>query len=95
MKEFDLIVVGSGAGLLVLEAALHAGWTCALVEIGPIGGTCLNRGCIPSKILTTPADLLREVQAARRIGVSAPDASLDWELVSERMWAKIDKNAAM
>ena len=95
MKEFDLIVVGSGAGLLVLEAALHAGWTCALVEIGPIGGTCLNRGCIPSKILTTPADLLREVQAARRIGVSAPDASIDWERVSERMWAKIDKNADM
>ena len=95
MKEFDLIVVGSGAGLLVLEAGLQAGWTCALVENGPIGGTCLNRGFIPSKILTTPADLLREVQAARRIGVSAPDASLDWELVSERMWAKIDKNADM
>ena len=95
MKEFDLIVVGSGAGLLVLEAGLQAGRTCALVESGPIGGTCLNRGCIPSKILTTPADLLREVQAARRIGLSAPDASIDWDLVSERMWAKIEKNAEM
>ena len=95
MKEFDLIVVGSGAGLLVLEAGLQAGWTCALVENGPIGGTCLNRGCIPTKILTTPADLLREVQAARRIGVSAPEASIDWDLLSERMWAKIGKNADM
>jgi mycothione reductase len=95
MKEFDLIVVGSGAGLLVLEAGLQDGRTCALVENGPIGGTCLNRGCIPTKILTTPADLLREVQAARRIGVSAPDASIDWDLLSERMWAKIGKNAEM
>ncbi len=95
MREFDLIVVGSGSGLLVLEAGLKAGWTCALVENGPIGGTCLNRGCIPSKILTTPADLLREVQAARRIGVSAPDVSIDWELLSERVWAKIEKNAEM
>jgi mycothione reductase len=95
MKDYDLIVVGSGAGLLVLEAGLQAGWTCALIESGPIGGTCLNRGCIPTKILTTPADLLRDVQAARRIGLVAPDASLDWETISERMWAKVGKNVDM
>ena len=95
MKEFDLIVVGSGAGLLVLEAGLQAGWSCALVESGPIGGTCLNRGCIPTKILTTPADLLREVQAARRIGLTTRDAAIDWGLLAERMWAKIGKNAEM
>jgi mycothione reductase len=95
MKEFDLIVVGSGAGLLVLEAGLQAGWSCALVESGPIGGTCLNRGCIPTKILAAPADLLRAVQAGRRIGLTVRDEAIDWEILSSRMWAKIDKTAEM
>jgi mycothione reductase len=95
MKEFDLVVVGSGAGLLVLQAGLKAGWQCALIESGKIGGTCLNRGCIPTKILAYPADLLREIQAARRIGLSVRDEGLDWDLLSSRLWRKIDANREM
>ena len=48
MKKYDLVVVGSGAGFIVLDAALELGLSCALVEKDQFGGTCLNRGCIPS-----------------------------------------------
>ncbi|HVP91577.1 MAG TPA: hypothetical protein VMS75_10210, partial [Terriglobales bacterium] len=44
-NHYDLVVVGSGAGLSVLEEGVRRGLKCALVESGKIGGTCLNRGC--------------------------------------------------
>ena len=69
MQKFDLIVIGSGAALIVLEAALAQGKKCALIERHKMGGTCLNRGCIPSKILVHPADLIRESERSGKIGL--------------------------
>lgn len=89
MKNYDLLVVGSGAGLIVLEHALERGLSCALIEGDKLGGTCLVRGCIPSKILTVPADVIREAERAERIGLKFPRAKYDWETVGGRMWAKI------
>ncbi|MGE4485304.1 MAG: NAD(P)/FAD-dependent oxidoreductase [Oscillospiraceae bacterium] len=89
MKKFDIAVIGSGAGLLVTEAALGAGMTCAIVERSKFGGTCLNRGCIPSKILVYPADIIREAQHAKRVGVDVPVVNADWDRISERMWRQI------
>jgi dihydrolipoamide dehydrogenase len=94
-KHYDLVVVGSGAGLSVLEEGVQRGLRCALVESGKVGGTCLNRGCIPSKILTVPADAVREAEHARKIGVDHRLDRLDWELVSRRMWEKIGESAEM
>ena len=94
-NHYDLVVVGSGAGLSVLEEGVRRGLKCALVESGKIGGTCLNRGCIPSKILTVPADAVREAEHARKIGVDLRLERLDWDLVSRRMWAKIGENEEM
>jgi dihydrolipoamide dehydrogenase len=94
-KGYDLVVVGSGAGLSVLEEGVRLGLKCALVESGKIGGTCLNRGCIPSKILTVPADAVREAEHARKIGADLRLDRVDWDLVSRRMWAKIDENVDM
>ncbi len=56
MERFDLIVIGSGSGLEVSAAAAEQGWRVAVVEEGPFGGTCLNRGCIPSKMLVHVRD---------------------------------------
>ena len=50
VKSFDLIVVGSGLGLEVSSQAADSGLSVAVIESGPFGGTCLNRGCIPSKV---------------------------------------------
>ena len=54
-KEYDLIVIGSGAGLNVASDAFNKGMKVAILEDGPLGGTCLNRGCIPTKIILYPA----------------------------------------
>jgi mycothione reductase len=92
LKKYDLVVVGSGAGLSVVEEGVKRGLRCALVESGPIGGTCLNRGCIPSKILTVPADAVRSAEHAGKIGVNLKLAGLDWGTIGRRMWDKIREN---
>lgn len=86
MERYDLIVIGSGAGMNVVDRARRRGMKVALVENGPMGGTCLNRGCIPSKILIHPADVIREMEDAARIGVQAKIKDLDFGLVRRRMW---------
>ena len=48
MKQYDVIVVGSGAGAAIVDGALSHGLKVALLDHGPLGGTCLNVGCIPS-----------------------------------------------
>ncbi len=68
MPDYDLVVIGSGAGMNVASRAYESGLKVALVDKGPLGGTCLNRGCIPSKVWTTAADAVREAQHAARIG---------------------------
>lgn len=94
-RRFDLVVVGAGAGLLLVEEGLRRGLEVALVEPGKIGGTCLTRGCIPSKILVMPADVIRQVEQARKIGVDLHIKNVDWDLIAKRMWAKIGLSAKM
>ena len=86
MKEFGLIVVGSGAGMNVVDSALQRGLKVAIVEEGPVGGTCLNRGCIPSKVLIHAADIIRESEEAAKIGVSLRLDKVDYSLLKKRMW---------
>ncbi|MEF8779699.1 MAG: dihydrolipoyl dehydrogenase, partial [Haloferacaceae archaeon] len=64
MNEVDFLVIGSGSGLDVANAAANRGQSVAVVEKGPLGGTCLNRGCIPSKLLLYHADVLETVERA-------------------------------
>ncbi len=86
MKEYDLIVIGTGAGLSFASRARSKDMKVALIENGPLGGTCLNRGCIPSKVLVYPAELRRMVEDAKEIGVHARIESMDFDLVRKRMW---------
>ena len=59
MKKFDLIVIGSGSGLDVANAAAkEKGFKVAIIEKDKLGGTCLNRGCIPSKLLIHSAYII-------------------------------------
>jgi len=86
MKEYGLIVIGSGAGMNVVDAALGRGLRVAIVEEGPLGGTCLNRGCIPSKVLVHAADVIREAEDATRAGVSLKLEAVDYAAIKKRMW---------
>lgn len=65
MNKYDVIVIGSGCGMLIVEEAISHGLKVALVDRGPVGGTCLNLGCIPSKMLIHVADRIVEIQEAR------------------------------
>jgi dihydrolipoamide dehydrogenase len=90
MKHYDLIVAGSGAGLMVAEAAFMNGRKCAIIENSKFGGTCLTKGCIPSKMLVYPADMIREAERSDKVGVSFGKPSVDWDKISARMWQQID-----
>lgn len=92
MAHFDVLVIGAGVGLTVVDAALSNGLSCALIEKGKLGGTCLTKGCIPSKVLTTPADMIRSAQHAANFGVDCEVRSIDWKMISRRMWSQIDNS---
>ena len=62
MQHFDLMVLGSGSGLEVSSEAAGLGLSVAIMEEGPFGGTCLNRGCIPSKMLIHCADVMDTIK---------------------------------
>ncbi len=89
MKKFDIAVIGGGSGLMVIDAALNKKMKCAIIEKAKFGGTCLTRGCIPSKMLVYPADLIRETQKSSRIGLDFSPPAINWDTVANRMWRQI------
>ena len=89
-QQFDLVVIGTGAGLMVAEAAQQRGLRVAVVEKGKFGGTCLTRGCIPSKMMVYPADLLRETERAYKVGITYEKPKVDWQAISRNVWEQID-----
>lgn len=92
MDKFDLIVIGSGAGMNVVNSAVQEGLRVALVDQGPTGGTCLNNGCIPSKMLIYPADVIRTLQHAEEVGVICSLDKVDFQGIMKRMHAVVDKS---
>ena len=85
MKKYDVIVVGSGSGALIIENALSHNFSVALVDKGPLGGTCLNVGCIPSKMLVYPGDRVVEIQDSGKLGISADIVDIDFSAIMDRM----------
>lgn len=85
MKEYDVLVIGSGSGMLIADEALSKGLKVAVVDKGPLGGTCLNLGCIPSKMLIYAADRIVEIQEARKLGIDAEVKGIDFASIMERM----------
>jgi len=92
MSHYDLIVIGSGAGMNVAARAYESGMKVALVDKDPIGGTCLNRGCIPSKVWTTAADYIREAQDAEAVGVKLGVEGTGYALIRKRTWEIVLKD---
>ena len=92
MKNYDVIVIGSGAGSGIVDNALSHGLKVALIDRGPLGGTCLNVGCIPSKMLIFPADRIVEIQEAQKLGIKAEIKDIDFHWVMERTREYVEKN---
>ncbi|MDQ5870520.1 MAG: dihydrolipoyl dehydrogenase [Thermoproteota archaeon] len=93
MQKFDLIVIGSGSGLDVAKAIAHHGHKVAIVERTKMGGTCLNRGCIPSKLLLLSADVAETIKKAHIFGINPNGFSIDFRKIVESVNTIIDNDS--
>jgi mycothione reductase len=93
VTHFDLVIVGTGSGNTILDKRF-AGWEVALVERSVFGGTCLNVGCIPTKMFVHTADLAATPAASAKLGVDAELHGVRWTDVRDRIFGRIDPIAA-
>jgi len=93
LERFDLIVIGSGSGLDVANAAARGGMKVAIIEKDRMGGTCLNRGCIPSKLLLHSADVMETIRTASTFGVNVGSVAVDFEKIMRRTYGIVDPDA--
>ena len=77
-RRFDLVVVGTGVTAAVASRCREAGWTVAVVDSRPFGGTCALRGCVPKKILVGAAEAVHHARDMAAIGVPAAGLTIDW-----------------
>jgi mycothione reductase len=87
MKEYDLISIGTGSAMGIVEAMIQENPTIkvAVIDKDEPGGICLTRGCIPSKLLLYPAELVKTVEKARTFGIDSEIKQIDFRKVMERM----------
>jgi dihydrolipoamide dehydrogenase len=87
LKTYDLIAIGTGSAMIILESMLRRDpdLKAAVIDKDDPGGICLTRGCIPTKLLIYPADMVRHVQEARNLGIDAKIRRIDFHWVMERM----------
>ena len=92
MKEYDILAIGSGSAISVVDAWLqhHPNARGAIIDKDAPGGICLTRGCIPSKMLTSVADVVRTIERAGEFGVSVAGSRVDFAKVMARLHAHID-----
>jgi len=102
-RRFDLVVVGTGITAAVVTRCREAGWTVAVIDSRPFGGTCALRGCTPKKILVGAAEAVHHARDMATIGVPAATLTIDWPALmqfkrslidptpqrTEEAWAKI------
>jgi len=94
MKQYDLITIGTGSAMNIVDAMIqeNPNIRVAVIDKDEPGGICLTRGCIPSKILLYPAELVRTIEKARELGVDARIAGINFQMVMERMRTLINRD---
>ena len=88
-EHYDLAIIGSGSGNSLVTPDFDDK-RVAIIEGGTFGGTCLNVGCIPTKMFVYAADLARDVREAGRYGVDATLQGVRWADVRDRVFGRID-----
>ena len=90
MKEYDIIAIGSGSSMNIISAMAGKNKKIAVIEKDEPGGICLTRGCIPTKLLVYPAELVRLFEDAEKFGITAPIKNVNFQKVMKRMHDHID-----
>jgi mycothione reductase len=89
MPDLDLLIIGTGSGNSILTREFED-WRVGIVERDVFGGTCLTRGCIPSKMLVVPANRVVESAEAGPLGVDLELRGVDWPAIRDRIFGRID-----
>ena len=88
-EDYDLIIIGTGSGNTIITPEFDS-WKIAIIEKETFGGTCLNRGCIPSKMLVHVANTICEIESSGVIGVDSSINDIRWKDISNRIYGRID-----
>jgi mycothione reductase len=89
MPHYDLVIIGTGSGNSIPGPDFDD-WSIAIVESGVFGGTCLNVGCIPTKMYVHPADIAAAARDGARLDVYATIDRIDWKSMRDRIFGRID-----
>ncbi|MBV8517063.1 MAG: dihydrolipoyl dehydrogenase [Acidobacteria bacterium] len=94
-QQYDVLIIGSGPGGYVAGIrAGQLGLKVGVIEKDPfLGGTCLHRGCIPTKSLLENADIWQKIQKAKDFGITVGDVTIDFSQVQKRKQSVVDNNA--
>jgi len=94
MKEYDLISIGTGSAMSIVEIMIQEspGLRVAVIDKDEPGGICLTRGCIPSKIILYPAELVRTIENAKEFGIKSDIKRIDFKKVMGRMRSIIGRD---
>ncbi|MHB2036424.1 MAG: dihydrolipoyl dehydrogenase [Nitrososphaerales archaeon] len=94
MKEYDLIIIGSGSATNLLDALISRNpkIKIAIIDKDEPGGICLTRGCIPSKLLLYPAEIVRTIEEAEELGVEIDIKKIDFPKIMNRMRTLIGRD---
>lgn len=88
-RDYDLVIIGTGSGNSLIGPEMD-GWRIAMIERGVFGGTCINRGCVPTKMFVYPADLAEQARHGARLGVRTSFDGADWPALVQRVFGRID-----
>ncbi|WP_375407179.1 FAD-dependent oxidoreductase, partial [uncultured Amnibacterium sp.] len=89
---YDVAVIGAGpAGTAAALRAAELGATVVVLEAGRLGGTCVNTGCVPTRVLAKTARLIRETRAARTYGIEVGDPAVDWVATVQRVRERVEQ----
>ena len=89
MESYDLAIIGTGSGNSILDDR-YANKRVAICEQGTFGGTCLNVGCIPTKMFVYAAEVAETIRAASRYGIDAHIDRVRWDDIVSRVFGRID-----
>ncbi|CAI8311305.1 MAG: Mycothione reductase [Acidimicrobiales bacterium AG-410-I20] len=89
MPHYDLLIIGAGSGNSIIDER-HDEWDIAIIEPGEFGGTCLNRGCVPSKMFIYAADQAYMARTNEKFGIETNFVNARWPEIRDRVFNRID-----